>query len=60
MSGQKHGFLTATELARRIYAKELLTVEVIEAYLAQKRASTRRSTVSSRSRRRRNNEGDDD
>ena len=35
MSGQKPCFLTATELAYGVRAKELLAVEVIEAHLAQ-------------------------
>ena len=35
MSGQKPCFLTATELAYGVRAKELLAVEVMEAHLAQ-------------------------
>jgi amidase len=35
MSGQKPCFLTATELAYGVRAKELLAVKVMEAYLAQ-------------------------
>jgi Asp-tRNA(Asn)/Glu-tRNA(Gln) amidotransferase A subunit family amidase len=35
MSGQKRCFLTATELAYGVRAKELLAVEVMEARLAQ-------------------------
>jgi len=35
MSGQKPCFLTATELAYGVRAKELLAVEVMEAHLVQ-------------------------
>jgi len=35
MSGQKPCFLTATELAYGVRAKELLAVEVMEPHLAQ-------------------------
>lgn len=35
MSGQKRCFLTATELAYGVRAKELFAVEVIKAHLAQ-------------------------
>jgi amidase len=35
VSGQKPCFLTATELAYGVRAKELLAVQVIEAHLAQ-------------------------